>query len=64
MTLRQKIPANLSIRSSALRIKALACEQRARESTDPASKRDWEELAIQWHTMAHLPARMDGEISS
>lgn len=55
MTLRQKILNTVSIRSGAFQMKALDCEQHARESTDPTSKRDWEELAIQWHTMAHLP---------
>jgi hypothetical protein len=44
-------------------LKALFSEQRARESTDPTSKQDWEELAIEWHTMANLAAKMNGEIS-
>jgi uncharacterized protein YlaI len=57
MTLRQQIQTIVSNRSGAFRTKALVCEQRARESTDPASKQDWEELAIEWHTMAHLPVR-------
>jgi hypothetical protein len=43
------------------RIKALMCEQRATEVSDPASKRDWQELAIEWHTMANFAARADGE---
>jgi hypothetical protein len=43
------------------RIKALMCEQRATEVSDPASKRDWAELAIEWHTMASLAARANGE---
>ena len=44
------------------RMKALACEQRARDTCDPTSKRDWEELAIEWHTMANFAARATGEI--
>jgi hypothetical protein len=44
------------------RMKALACEQRARDTSDPTSKRDWEELAIEWHTMANFAARATGEI--
>jgi hypothetical protein len=44
-------------------MRALICEQRARESTGPASKQDWEELAIEWHTMANLPASINDEIS-
>jgi hypothetical protein len=43
-------------------MKALACEQRARDTSDPTSKRDWEELAIEWHTMANFAARATGEI--
>jgi hypothetical protein len=44
-------------------LKALSSEQRARDSTDPTSKQDWEELAIEWHTIANLAARMNGEIA-
>jgi hypothetical protein len=42
-------------------LKALSCEERSRESSDPTSKQDWAELAIEWHTMAHLAARLNGE---
>jgi hypothetical protein len=44
-------------------MKALVCEQHARESTDPASKRDWEELAIEWRLMARSPASTNDVIS-
>jgi hypothetical protein len=44
------------------RIKALACEQRAIEVSDPASKRDWQELAIEWHTMANFAAKANGDL--
>jgi hypothetical protein len=43
------------------RAKALACEQQARLALDPAAKRDWEELAIEWHTIAHFATRRIGE---
>jgi hypothetical protein len=43
------------------RAKALVCEQRAIETSEPTSKRDWEELAIEWHTMANFAARKPGE---
>ena len=46
------------------RTKALLCEQRVVEATDPTSKRDWEELAIEWHTMANFAARSNGETHS
>jgi hypothetical protein len=44
------------------RMKALTCEHRAKATSDPTSKRDWEELAIEWHTMANFAAREAGEI--
>jgi hypothetical protein len=43
------------------RTKATVCEQRAIEASDPTSKRDWEELAIEWHTMASFAAKVNGE---
>jgi hypothetical protein len=43
------------------RLKAQVCEQRAIEASDPTSKRDWEELAIEWHTMASFAARVNGK---
>jgi hypothetical protein len=63
MTLHQQIltRAPITDRSGLLRLKALSCEERARESSDPTSKQDWAELAMEWHTMAHLAARLNGE---
>ena len=49
--------------SDVFRLRALFCERQARESTGWTSKQDWEVLAIECHTMAHLAARMNGEIS-
>ncbi len=58
MTLHQQLLANAPAanRTDVFRLKALFCEQRAREATNQASKRDWEELAIEWHMMANLAA--------
>jgi hypothetical protein len=60
MTLQQQIPANapVSDRSGLFRLRSLFGEQQAQESTDPKSKQDWEELAIEWHMMASLAARI------
>jgi hypothetical protein len=33
-------------------LRALASEQRAREASDPAIKKEWEALAIEWHQLA------------
>jgi hypothetical protein len=63
MTRHQQIPKNAPVtdRSDVFRLKALFCEERARESSNPTSKQDWAELAMDWHTMAHLAARLTGE---
>jgi hypothetical protein len=64
MTLHHQILTDaVADRSSVFRLKALCCEQRARETTEPGSTRNWEELAIEWHTMANLAARLNGEIA-
>jgi hypothetical protein len=52
---------SFSNRTDMYRMKALVCEQRATESSDPTSKQDWEELAIEWHTMANFAARAGGQ---
>ena len=49
-------------RSHTYRLKALESERRASEASDPATKQDWEELAIQWHAMAHASAPEGGEL--
>jgi len=48
-------------RADMYRIKATVCEQRAIEASEPTSKRDWEELAIEWHNMASIAAKMNSE---
>ena len=55
--------ALIASRSGVFRLKALFSEERARESTDPTSRDDWQELAIEWHMMANLAADESGEIS-
>ena len=55
--------APIASRAEVFRLKAQFSEARARESTDPTSKRDWEELAIEWHMMASLAAGAGGKIS-
>lgn len=49
------------------RWRALLAERRAREVTDPAVKRQWSELAIEWHAissfayeLSHNNGRRDG----
>ena len=43
---------------STFRLRAIACEQRAAHSEDMDSKREWSELAIEWHTLANIAARL------
>jgi len=33
------------------------CERRAKETPDAAAKREWQELAIEWHAMASVSAQ-------
>jgi hypothetical protein len=63
MSLDPRLLANTLIdtRSGIFRLKALLSEQRARESREPRSRSDWEELAIEWHLMADLAAGMKSE---
>ena len=64
MTLHQQIPTSAPVtdRSDIFRLKALFCEERCRECSDPTSEQDWAELAIEWHTVAYLAARTNGAI--
>jgi hypothetical protein len=39
------------------RTRAIDCEMRSRKATDPSMKRQFEELAVQWHYMANQAAR-------
>ena len=53
--------APITSRSSIFRLKALFSEQRAKESSEPRARDDWEELAIEWHMMANLTANTKQE---
>jgi hypothetical protein len=33
-------------------LRALASEQRAHDASDPAIKKEWEALALEWHLLA------------
>jgi hypothetical protein len=46
---------------SQYRGRALKSEHRARVARDPEIKREWEELAIEWHLMANSAAQSVGE---
>jgi hypothetical protein len=48
--------------SQIYRLKALAAEQRVRDSSDPAVKSNWEELAIEWHLLANAIAKANDQI--
>jgi hypothetical protein len=64
MSLHPQLLANTPTnRSGIFRLKALFSEQRARESSEPRSRNDWEELAIEWHMMANLAAGAKTESS-
>jgi hypothetical protein len=43
------------------RKKALVCEGIAKEATDRSIKKQWDELAVQWHYMANQAARLSGD---
>jgi hypothetical protein len=53
--------APVTSRSSIFRLKALFSELRAKESSEPRFRDDWEELAIEWHTLANLAAKAERE---
>ena len=42
------------------RLKALACEKLGRETTDPATRIAWAEIAIEWHALASRVAQEFG----
>jgi len=52
-----------SMQSHAFRSKALLSEKRADEATDPRSRQDWKDLAIEWHLLANLAATADGDVA-
>jgi hypothetical protein len=38
------------------RLRAVLCEQRARDASDQLIKAEWDELAIEWHLLANAVA--------
>lgn len=53
--------AVMTSQSKLSRFKALACEQRARESTDTSIRVNWQELAMEWHAIANATARVEDD---
>ncbi|MBI5320879.1 MAG: hypothetical protein HZB49_15635 [Bradyrhizobium sp.] len=47
----------LKSKSELYRLKALEAEQRSREATDSETRKQWSELAIEWHTMASFAGK-------
>jgi hypothetical protein len=43
------------------RLRAVLCDQRASKATDPQLKRDWAELAIEWHLLAREASGAEGD---
>jgi hypothetical protein len=43
------------------RLRAVQSEQRARDASDPQTKAEWDELAIEWHLLANAVAKASGE---
>ena len=48
-------------KSDRYRAQAVLCEQRAKETTDRGVRQQWEELAIQWHSMANQAVRLEDD---
>jgi hypothetical protein len=49
-------PATRIYHSDAHRARAILCEQREHEAPDTTSRREWTELAIEWHLLARASA--------
>ena len=47
---------------SIFRLRAVAAEHRARTAADATAKREWEDLAIQWHLLANVAAQASGQL--
>ncbi|MGC1652407.1 MAG: hypothetical protein WA722_06275 [Candidatus Sulfotelmatobacter sp.] len=43
-------------------LRALASEQRARDASDPAIKKEWEALAIEWHLLANATEKTTNKV--
>ena len=49
----------MNSQSATYRLRAIACEQRAVKCADPESRREWSDLAVEWHTLANASDRSD-----
>ena len=48
--------------SEKYRLKAITCEELAREATDEETQLAWEELAIEWHILASRITQDDKDV--
>jgi hypothetical protein len=48
--------------SNVYRLRAVACEQRSKQTADPTVKKEWDELAIEWHLLANIVAQATNKI--
>jgi hypothetical protein len=44
--------------SAKYHLKAVGCEQQAKQATDQTTEQEWRQLAVQWHSMADQAATM------
>jgi hypothetical protein len=51
----------MAINAQEFRGRAFACERHAKEIADPVVRRQWEELAMNWHLIANQVAGLRGE---
>ena len=49
-------------RSDPFRDRALVCDSRAKETADAAARREWQELAMEWHALASLSSQEESEL--
>ena len=47
--------------SHLFRLRAVQCEQRARDAADALIKREWEDIALEWHLLANAIGKASGE---
>ena len=50
--------------SEKYRLKALACEQFAKDATDAATRSAWTEIAIEWHALASRTTHESGKTTN
>jgi len=47
--------------SAKFHLEAVGCEQQAEHATDQKTEQEWQELAVQWHSMADQAAKLSGD---